>query len=149
MSLHGLIDKHPRHAYAANRFEERTMKMKKILIVDDEPAFTRMMKLVLEKTGRYEVTYENNAHQALSTARSFLPDLILLDVVMPEMDGGDVAGQLQADPLLRDVPIIFLTALVGEKESAKGPVTRAGFRFLGKLVSDDELLECIETNLKQ
>jgi len=125
------------------------MKMKKILIVDDEPAFTRMMKLVLEKTGRYEVTYENNAHQALSTARSFLPDLILLDVVMPEMDGGDVAGQLQADPLLRDVPIIFLTALVGEKESAKGPVTRAGFRFLGKLVSDDELLECIETNLKQ
>jgi CheY-like chemotaxis protein len=144
-----LIDKHPRHAYAANRFEERTMKMKKILIVDDEPAFTRMMKLVLEKTGRYEVTYENNAHQALSTARSFLPDLILLDVVMPEMDGGDVAGQLQADPLLRDVPIIFLTALVGEKESAKGPVTRAGFRFLGKLVSDDELLECIETNLKQ
>jgi len=121
---------------------------KKILIVDDEAAFTRMMKLILEKTGHYEVFYENNASRAVSTARDCQPDLILLDVVMPEMDGGDVAGMLQADPLLSDVPIIFLTALVGEQESVKGPVTRAGFRFLGKLASDAELLKCIADNLK-
>ncbi|MCX7008387.1 MAG: response regulator [Kiritimatiellaeota bacterium] len=124
------------------------MKTKKILIVDDEAAFTRMMKLVLEKTGRYEVIYENKASQAVTTARACLPDLILLDVVMPDMDGGDVAALLQHDPLLKDIPIVFLTALVGGKESATGPVTRAGFRFLGKLVSDAELLKCIEENLR-
>ena len=124
------------------------MKTKKILIVDDEPAFTRMMKLVLEKTGRFEVFFENCANQAVTTARACQPDLILLDVVMPEMDGGDVAANLQNDPILRGIPIVFLTALVGGKESEAGPVTRAGFRFLGKLASDAELLKCIEENLR-
>ncbi len=122
---------------------------KKILIVDDETAFTRMMKLVLEKTGHYEVFYENNASRAVTAARACQPDLILLDVVMPEMDGGDVASLLQADPLLSEVPIIFLTALVGEQESTQGPVTRAGYRFLGKLASDADLLQCIGDNLKR
>lgn len=120
---------------------------KKILIVDDEPAFTRMMKLVLEKTGNYEVFYENSASRAVASARACLPDLILLDVVMPEMDGGDVAALFQNDPFLQKTPIVFLTALVGGKETETGPVTRAGFRFLGKLASDAELLKCIEDNL--
>ena len=124
------------------------MNRKKLLIVDDEGAFTRMMKLVLEKTGQYEVFFENNARQALAAARACQPDLILLDVVMPEMDGGDVAALLRQDPLLKDIPIVFLTALVGSKESATGAVTRAGCRFLGKLVSDAELLKCIEENLR-
>ena len=124
------------------------MNRKKILIVDDEGAFTRMMKLVLEKTGQYEVFFENNARQAVATARACQPDLILLDVVMPEMDGGDVAAHIQSDPLLKNIPIVFLTALVGGKESKSSPVVAAGFRFLGKLVSDAELLKCIEENLR-
>ncbi len=120
---------------------------KKIMIVDDEAAFTRMMKLVLEKNGRYEVIGENKATHALATARACQPDLILLDVVMPEMDGGDVAAQIQSDPALKNVPIIFLTALISEKEVLRGPVTRAGYRFLGKLASDTDLIACIEQNL--
>ena len=120
---------------------------KRIMIVDDEAAFTRMMKLVLEKGGRYEVICETKATQALATARACQPDLILLDVVMPEMDGGDVAAQIQADAGLKHIPIIFLTALISEKEVLGGPVTRAGYRFLGKLASDTDLIACIEHNL--
>ena len=124
------------------------MKRKKILIVDDESAFTRMMKLVLEKAGNYEVFYENSATRATAAARACQPDLILLDVVMPEMDGGDVAALLQKDHLLKDIPIVFLTALVGGKEATVSPVMCAGFRFLGKLASDAELLKCIEENIQ-
>ena len=120
---------------------------KRIMIVDDEAAFTRMMKLVLEKSGRYEVIGENKATQALATARACQPDLILLDVVMPEMDGGDVAALMQADPALKAIPIVFLTALISEQEVLGGPVTRAGYRFLGKLSSDADLIACIEQNL--
>ena len=124
------------------------MPKKNILVVDDETAFTRMMKLVLEQTGTYEVFCENSARQALATARACRPDLILLDVVMPELDGGDVAAQLQSDPLLQSVPVVFLTALVGSQEATKEPLTQAGFRFLGKLASDADLLRCIEDNLQ-
>ena len=124
------------------------MTKKKILVVDDETAFTRMMKLVLEKTGAYEVFCENNARRAHAAARTCLPDLVLLDVVMPDMDGGDVAALLQADPLLKSVPIVFLTALVGSHETEAGPLTRAGYRFLGKLASDAELLKCIEDSFQ-
>ena len=124
------------------------MTKKKILVVDDESAFTRMMKLLLEQTGAYEVFCENNARQAHAAARACLPDLILLDVVMPELDGGDVAALLQADPLLKRIPIVFLTALVGGQETEAGPMLRAGFRFLGKLASDAELLACIEANVQ-
>ena len=125
------------------------MEKKRILIVDDEEAFTRMMKLVLEQTGLYNVGQESKGTQALATAREFKPDLILLDVVMPDMDGGDVAAQLQADPLLRNVPIVFLTALVDEKESKGKARLSGGFPFIGKLVSDEELLQCIEQNLRK
>ena len=124
------------------------MAKKKILIVDDEETYARMMKLVLEQSGLYEVEYENKALNAVAKARAFQPDLILLDIVMPGLDGGDVATRIQSDPPLKDTPIIFLTALVGEKESRHGPVARAGALFLGKLASDAELFKCIEQNIR-
>jgi len=124
------------------------MSKKKILVVDDECAFTRMMKLVLEQTGAYEVFCENSARQVLATAHACQPDLILLDVVMPDMDGGDVAALLQDDPQLQRVPVVFLTALVGNQAADKGPLKQAGFRFLGKLASDADLLQCIADNLQ-
>ena len=80
------------------------MEKKRILIIDDEASFTRMVKLNLEKTGAFEVREENLALEAVATARAFKPDLILLDVIMPTMDGGDVAAQIQKDRVLRDTP---------------------------------------------
>lgn len=67
-------------------------KEKKILIVDDEEDFTKLIKLNLERTGEYEVEIENGGLRGLAAAREFKPDLILLDILMPDMEGGEVAS---------------------------------------------------------
>ena len=83
------------------------------------------------------------AHQS---ARDFRPDLILLDVVMPKIDGGEIAAQIQADPQLRRTPIIFLTALVTKAET-KGGLRIQGHPFLAKPIAIPELIDAIEENL--
>lgn len=122
----------------------RTRKPK-ILIVDDEPGFTKLTRLTLSQ---YDIREENNSALALQTARDFRPDLILLDVMMPDFDGGDVAAQLRADPTLKDVPIVFLTAIVTEKETAKRPVL-GGYPFVSKPVTPERLALEIEKHLAQ
>jgi CheY-like chemotaxis protein len=91
----------------------------------------------------YEICVENESTHALERARTFKPDLILLDVMMPNLDGGDVAAQLRADPELKEVPIVFLTALVTQKESARRPVM-GGYPFIAKPVTPEKLAENIE-----
>jgi len=86
------------------------MMKKRILLIDDEPSFTRALKLHLEKSGAYEVTEENRGEIALETARRFKPDLILLDVMMPDVDGGEVASETRSDAKLKNTPIVILTA---------------------------------------
>ena len=110
------------------------MEAKRILVIDDEPSMTRMIRLNLEMTKRYQVREENNAMHALTTAREFKPDLILLDVIMPGMDGGELARRIKTDPALSLVPVIFLTGTVTKKEAAEGAVT-AGYPLLPKPVS--------------
>ena len=117
---------------------------KRVFIVDDESGFTHLLKLTLEKTGRFIVQEENDGTKAWLAAREFAPDIIFLDVVMPKIDGGDVAQQISSDPLLRHVPIIFLTAIVSEKE---GGHMIGGFPFISKPVSLQAITECIEKHL--
>ncbi len=119
------------------------MEPKRILIIDDEPAMTRMIRLTLEMTRRYQVREENQALHALTTAREFKPDLILLDVIMPGVDGGELARRIKTDATLKDVPVIFLTGTVTKKEAADGAVT-AGYPLLSKPVSLKNLVECME-----
>ena len=119
------------------------MGKKRILLVDDEPGFTRLLRLVLP---RYEICEVNDARRAVETAQSFRPDLILLDVIMPDMDGGTVAAQIREDKSLRNVPIVFLTAVVSEKEVAnQGKI--GGFPFLAKPVTKEKLVECINLHI--
>jgi two-component system OmpR family response regulator len=122
------------------------MEPKRILVVDDESGFTRLLKLTLEKTGNYRVREENDGTQALQTARQFKPDLILLDVIMPKADGGDVARKFAADPLLKDTPVIFLTAILSKREATPGALIE-GRPCMAKPVSLNALIECIEKNL--
>jgi two-component system, OmpR family, response regulator len=122
---------------------------KRILIVDDEPAITRMVKLNLEQTGRYEVRTENLGRRAIETAREFRPDLILLDVMMPGMLGSEIAGQLQQDPELRAIKFVFLTAFVTKDEELRSSGQIGGHTFVAKPISADDLCRVIEDHLRQ
>ena len=117
-----------------------------ILIVDNNHDFTRSTKLALEKTGSYFVAEENDATKAHETVQNLRPDLILLDVAMPETDGGEVAAQIQSDPTLHRTPIVFLTALVTKAETRSG-LRIQGHSFLAKPISFSDLIAGIEENL--
>jgi CheY-like chemotaxis protein len=124
------------------------MKTKRILVVDDEASITRTMKVNLERTGAYTVGTENQATHALAAAREFKPDLILLDVMMPDEDGGEVAAQIQADPDLQHVPIVFLTAIVSKEETRGESLDSGGQTFIAKPVDLRSLIQCIEENTR-
>jgi|WetSurMetagenome_2_1015567.scaffolds.fasta_scaffold982498_1 CheY-like chemotaxis protein len=120
---------------------------KRILVVDDEPSITRLLKLNLEQTGDYAVATENVARAALAAAEQFQPDLMLLDVMMPDMDGGALATALQASPKLKGVPIVFLTAAVTREEVSARHGLVGGQPFLAKPVNVREVLACLQQHL--
>ena len=117
---------------------------KRILVVDDEPALTRMVKLNLERTGNYEVRTENQGSKAVQAAREFKPDLIFLDVMMPDMTGDEVSAQLKEDEELSRIKFIFMTAIVTKDETESMGTNIGGNEFLAKPVKTDELLATIE-----
>jgi two-component system, OmpR family, response regulator len=120
------------------------MKTKRILVIDDEASITRTMKASLERSGDYSVCTENHASRALETARHFHPDLVFLDVMMPEIDGGHLAAQIKSDPELKSVPVVFLTALVTpEKTTANGAMISGHF-FIAKPANLSALTSSIE-----
>ncbi len=121
---------------------------KRILVVDDEPSVTRNLKLNLEARGEYCVRTESDPTHVLTVARTFRPDLILLDVIMPELEGGEVAARLADDPLLRDVPIVFLTAIVSNAETGGHEMIRGEQTFVAKPVDLGELERTIEDHLR-
>ncbi|MDA8084358.1 MAG: response regulator [Nitrospiraceae bacterium] len=117
--------------------------MKKILIVDDEKNFCALLKLNLEKRGPFEVLTTTNPHDALQLAKENRPDLILLDILMPEMDGMSLAAALKGDKDTKDIVIAFLTALVNE-EDVRDMKGRAGVDyFFSKLGTTEELMVSI------
>ncbi len=124
------------------------MKTKRILVIDDDRNLTDMVKINLVATGKYVVCVENRSSHAMSTAREFRPDLILLDYVMPGLDGGDISSSLHEDPLLKSVPIIMVTALVSNAEMGPdGTSPRCGHLMMAKPVKFQNLLTCIEQQI--
>jgi CheY-like chemotaxis protein len=117
---------------------------KKILVVDDEASLTRLIKANLERTGKYEVLTENQGTKAIEAARRFKPDLIFLDVMMPDMSGDDIAAEIQEDPQLRGMQYVFLTAIVTKGETAATGSLIGGHLFLAKPVKTEELIATIE-----
>lgn len=120
---------------------------KRILVIDDEPAITRLLKLNLEQTNEYLVRTVNAPEGALQTALEFQPDLILLDVVMPGLDGGYLASQFQGHSLLKNVPIVFLTAAATKDEVAAHHGLIGGLAFLAKPVCITEVVACLREQL--
>ena len=123
------------------------MNIKKVLIIDDEENFCKLIKKNIEKTGEFEVYMATNGDEGVKLARKIKPDLILLDIVMPGMDGGDVAALIRDDETIKDIPIVFLTAIVREEESSSQPSFTRGYSLLAKTATLGELLACIKKNV--
>ena len=119
--------------------------VKKILIADDEKDVLMVLEKRLSDAG-YGVVKAENGEDAVTTARSEHPDLIILDVMMPGMDGAGVADILKHDKTTKDIPIIFLTCLL-TKEEAEERCTIEGGCFVAKPFDTDKLLEIIDKKL--
>jgi len=85
-------------------------ELARILYVDDEADIRTVAKLALERAGGFEVKAEESAERALQLLREWLPDLLLLDVMMPGMDGTELFSRLQADERYKKLPVVFMTA---------------------------------------
>jgi CheY-like chemotaxis protein len=91
----------------------------KLLVVDDEPDAVLILARTLSARG-YKVTTAETGRQAINLAKAEKPDLILLDILMPDIDGTQVAAALQEDPTTRNIPVIFLTCLITKKTQEIG-----------------------------
>ena len=120
------------------------MTKKKVLLIDDEKSFTSLLKLNLEQTDNYEVRVENWAEDGVPAARAFKPHIILLDIIMPRMAGGDVAAALRADALLKDIPIVFLTAAVRRHQVEEHEGFICDTPTLAKPSTVEEIIAAIE-----
>jgi two-component system OmpR family response regulator len=124
------------------------MKKNRILVIDDNANETRMARVVLERTGRYEVRELNDPGHALNVAREFDPHLVLLDVCMPGIEGSVVAEMISNDAALVSTPIIFLTCIVTPSEAGRtGSVVIGRHEYIAKPVRPEKLVACIEGNL--
>jgi len=120
---------------------------KKILVVDDDPELVELVSFNLKQAG-YAVGTAENGVEALKKARSLMPDLILLDVMMPELDGFAVCEILRRDSATATIPIIMLTALSSELGRMAG-LGSGATDFLSKPFSPRLLVERVENLLKQ
>ena len=119
---------------------------KKILIVDDEKDLLAITKLNLERTNKYEVRTLPNAKDIISQVHNFSPDIILIDIVMPEIGGLEACEMLNKDSIGSKIPIIFLTA--ADKDTANLKAYRVGIAdYIAKPVEADHLIAKIEKAL--
>ena len=116
------------------------MSKRRVLVVDDDVNLSRLAGMILETSGRYEVMIVNDSARALRAAVQFQPQVMLLDVDMPAVSGGDLARDAARDSRLRDVPILFLTGLVSHGEAGAAPLESGGMKFLAKPVEPSLLL---------
>ena len=122
---------------------------KKILVVDDEMNITSFLKSYLEETGKFEIRTENLGEVAFETAKTFRPDLILLDIMMKDMSGDGLADKIKNDPVLRKTPIVFLTGIVTKEEVEANGGIIGGYPYIAKpILAMRELLDCIDANIK-
>ena len=129
------------------QFTNEANEKPRILIVDNNSKFARTARLLLDHSGKYVACSVIDPRRALEAARSFKPDLVLVDLVMPqEEDGPEVAAQFEADWALHGVPIVFLTSLITAEEAKDGRRVY-GHRILPKPTCSSELIELIEQNL--
>lgn len=123
------------------------MESKKILVVEDDDIVARTVERCLRR-GDFRITLANSGVEGLQTARRILPDLVVLDVIMPGMDGYTVCREMRADPILKNVPILFLTAKAKDEDKIIG-FTAGADDYLSKPFNLDELLLRVRAILRR
>jgi CheY-like chemotaxis protein len=120
---------------------------KKILVIDDDKNVGAILKVKMEKKGLYEVIHAPNGREGLNLARTMAPALIVLDVNMPGLDGGDVKANLNSRPETKDIPVVFLTSLLTADEARRGKGSRPGQVMISKHLEIGEIVALIERSL--
>ncbi|MEO6872609.1 MAG: response regulator [Chthoniobacterales bacterium] len=116
---------------------------RRLLIIDEEPQLTALLRDAFAATGRYLIKEESRRARALHAARHFQPDLFLVGAILPELDGRELAEQLRHEPALRDVPIVFVTSL--DAHGAIGSVGYlGGYSFVAKSFQLSDLITCVD-----
>jgi DNA-binding response OmpR family regulator len=123
-------------------------KKAKILLVDDDKVFDEMYKLRLEASG-YDVVVVEDGEKALVSAMEVKPDLILLDIMMPKINGLDVLDILKSTPETKDIPVIILTALLKDVNEVRGLMSGAAGYLVKSEVTPAQVVEKIESVLQK
>ena len=118
-------------------------RKKTILIVDDDIDASQMAKMLLEKTGLYAVNICNRGSEAFKLIQDTRPELVLLDIMMPDADGTDIAAKIRKDGSLALTGIVFMTSLVSQDEASSQAVI-GGYPFISKPISGEILLDRVK-----
>jgi CheY-like chemotaxis protein len=113
--------------------------MKKILVIDDEPDIVFLIKLILEKEG-YKVIEANSGREGLEVAKKEKPDLILLDIMMPDMLGWEVSKKIKADKELRKIPVAMLTVKSAAEDKLRSLEEAGADWHIAKPIDREKLL---------
>lgn len=119
--------------------------MCRILIIDDEPHIVKLLELKFKLVG-YDVLSATSGEEGLRLAREYAPNLIVLDVMMPNLDGFAVAQQLKADAQTQAIPIVFLTARTSEADEAQG-MSLGAAAYVRKPFRPSQLLALVEEHI--
>ena len=123
------------------------MEKKRILVVDDEVSVATVVRKFIEKTGKYEARSETDGSNAYLTAKMYKPALMLLDIMMPNVDGGEVASQMKDDPETQDIPIVFISAAITKEEARERGTIMGNYPVLAKPIRMKELSDIIEEQI--
>jgi DNA-binding response OmpR family regulator len=120
---------------------------KKIVVADDEEDIRVYVSKILQRAN-YEVRTASCGSEALEVIKKFKPDLAVLDIMLPDMQGDDIAIKLAEDPATAGLPIIFLTGIIRKNEEVKG-LTSGRHRVLAKPITREELVNVVKETLKK
>ncbi len=124
------------------------MENKKVVCIEDEPEMIDLVKLILVRKG-FDLTGAMGGREGLEAVRRIKPDLVLLDLMMPDMDGWEVYQQMKADPDLKDIPVIVVTAKAQSIDKVLGLHIAKVDDYVTKPFGPQELLKSVERVLNQ
>ena len=123
--------------------------MKKILVVDDDPIYTKTLQVLLEKN-HYQVKVAHDGEEGIALARQEKPDLIVLDILMPKLDGTEAYGIIKNDPELENIPVLFLTAVLSKEEEApRANVEESYYHVIAKPIDNQDFITRVKAILRE